>query len=142
MHLKILKKSLISRLQEKWMEKTNSQKCKWSLNAKQWVIDAFESVIFPMKYVNLSDGNHMWWWIASGRNANIKNTSTTTNTECFKSNTAPSNRNFKSRRRIQNTTLETIHCIVQNNLRENIQQFAQISINMSMTFASLYNSNP
>ena len=59
MHLKILKKSLISRLQEKWMEKTNLQKCKWSLNAKQWVIDAFESVIFPMKYVNLSDGNHV-----------------------------------------------------------------------------------
>ena len=43
---------------------------------------------------------------------------------------------------MQNTTFETIHCVVQNNLGENIQQFTQISINMSMIFASLDNSNP
>ena len=34
----------------------------------------------------------------------------------------------------------SIHCIMQNNFRENIQQFTQISIKMSVIFASSDNS--
>ena len=35
----------------------------------------------------------------------------------------------------------SIHCIVQNSFKENIQQFTQISIKMSVIFASSDNSN-